>query len=230
MTITLINQVPESITSSAEFRLLQGVRHVSMVARVGLPAGGEAVIPTQGSGYTAVAVTQMDDLTLTSNEVSFSGDSQVLVAQVAAENGYYDFRLVAQSGTDLSVIMCENSCRTPVQLTIRQTGTPLTAVTVVDAHQQTLVSTAQQWQCYAIVNGITTGTATFKGSTARVTLRAGSDDQYSLEVERVEPPGTSLAPLASEPADGNEVIRVLRMATGVRSSCAASIRNLLCRS
>jgi hypothetical protein len=169
-TITLVNQVPASSAPSAEFRLLQGVQHQNMVARVGVHAGGAASIPTQGSGYTAVAVTQMDGMTLTSNEVSFSGSSQVLVAKVVAEGGYYDFRLVAQPGTHVSAIVCENTWRAPVQITIK-------------------------------LNGITTGTVVFKGFNARVTLTADGDDNYVLAVEKVEPQGTSLKPLASKPAD-----------------------------
>lgn len=200
-TITLVNQVPESFAPSAEFRLLQGAQHQNMVARVGVHAGGKACIPTQGSGYTAVAVTQMGDMTLTSNEVSFSGASQLLVAQVVAENGYYDFRLIAQPGTHFSAIVCENTWRAPVRMTIKQSGTPMTSVTVVDEHNQTIVSTAQQWQVYAIVNGITTATVEFKGPDARVTLTADADENYVLAVEKVEPPGTSLKPLASKPAD-----------------------------
>ncbi|HEX5753102.1 MAG TPA: hypothetical protein VFZ09_43275 [Archangium sp.] len=199
--ITLVNQVPASSAASAEFRLLQGVQHQHMAVRVGVHAGGEASIPTQGSGYTAVAVTQMEDMTLTSNEVSFSGSSQVLVAQVVAENGFYDFRLVAYPGTQVSAIVCENTWRAPVQMTIKQTGTPVAVVTVVDEHNQTSVSTAQQWQCYAIVNGITTATVEFKGPNARVTLTSDGDDSYALAVEKVGPQGTSLEPLASKPAE-----------------------------
>lgn len=178
--IKLVNKVPESTTTSAEFRLLKGQY---MVARVGVHAGGEASVPTQGTGFTAQAVTLLGDFTLTSNEVSFDSRAQVLEAQVAIENGFYDFRLAARQGTHLAAIVCENTWRAPVQFTIKESGTPLEIVTVVDEHNNEVVSTMQQWEIYAIVNGITTGTAAFSDPNATVTLTDNGDDAYALTVE-----------------------------------------------
>lgn len=174
--ITLVNQVPESNTASAEFRLLRGE---SMVARVGVYAGGKASVPSQGTGFTAVAMTQMNSMSLTSNEVSFSSGSQVLLAQFVSASGVPCFQLVAAPGTQDKAIVCENTWREPVQFIITEPGTPFQVVTVVDEHNTAPVTTVQQWECYAIVNGITTATVTITDPNAVVTLLA-EEDGYTL--------------------------------------------------
>jgi hypothetical protein len=188
--IKLVNNVPQSNTASAEFRLCQG-NAGHMIARVGVHSGGQASIPISNQ-YTAQAVTTMGDFTLTSNTVSFTAGTVTLLAQVLTEDGYYDFRLVQAPGTQLSAIVCENTWRAPVQFNISQPGTPVQVVTVVDEHNNDVVSTAQQWTCYAIVNGITTATVTIYDPNATLTLTSDNNDEgYTLTVEGLAAPRPS---------------------------------------
>jgi NaMN:DMB phosphoribosyltransferase len=79
--IKLINSYPHADT--AEFRVYQGNHQV---ARIGVHRGGEASIPTT-TNYTAQATTNMGEFTLTSNTVSFEGNSITVLAQVLSEQG-----------------------------------------------------------------------------------------------------------------------------------------------
>ncbi|NUP07805.1 MAG: hypothetical protein HOW73_17290 [Polyangiaceae bacterium] len=171
-TIVLANATTRSDDTSAEFRLFQGN---NQIARIGVHPGAKAGVPTTAS-YTARATTSMGDFTLTSNTLTFSDNSTNLLAQVVTENGYYDFQLTQMSGTQPSTILCENTWREPVQFTLAQPGTPVQIVTVVDEHNNTPISTAQQWQCYAIVNGITTGTVSTTNPNATFTVVADNND------------------------------------------------------
>jgi hypothetical protein len=180
--IKLVNNVAESNVASAEFRLSQGADRKNQIARLGVHAGAMAKIPTTTS-YTAQAFTNMGDFTLTSNAVTFSNPSQNLLAQVLTEDGYFDFQLQAVSGNQPSAIVCENTWRQPVQFTIKQPGTPVQIITVADEHNNSIVSTAQQWECYAIVNGITTERVLTTNPNATFTLTAdNNDDSYTLTV------------------------------------------------
>lgn len=180
--IKLVNKVAASNVSSAEFRLFQGDEDKNLIARQGVHSGALATIPTTSS-YTAQAVTKMGDFTLTSNPVTFSNPSQNLLAQVLTENGYFDFQLVAMSGSQPSAIVCENTWRQPVQFTISQPGTPVQIVTVADEHNNSVVSTVQQWECYAIIDGITTESVITTNPSATITVTAdNNDDSYTLTV------------------------------------------------
>ncbi len=177
--ITLVNSINPSDSSTAEFRLYQGA---NQIARIGVHTTGRASIPTT-SNYSAQAMTSMGEFSLTSNTVTFSSDAVDLLAQVLTENGYYDFQLVAKSGSRPDAITCENTWRRPVQFTLTKPGTPIQIVTVVDEHNDALISTAQQWQCYAIVNGITTSTVTINDPNGTVTLVSdNNDDAFTLVV------------------------------------------------
>ena len=125
----------------------------------------------------------MGELSLTSNTVNFSNPSANLLAQVLVENGYYDFQLTVQPGTQLSTILCENTWREPVQFKLTMPGTPVQIVTVVDEHDNDPISTVQQWTCYAIVNGITTSSVTTTDPSATISLFAdNNDDAFRLVV------------------------------------------------
>jgi hypothetical protein len=171
--LKLVNNVPAANVPTVEFRLFQGS---NQIARIGVHAGGQASIPTT-TNYQVQASTSMGDFSLTSNPVSFNATSATLTAQVLTEDGFYDFRLVQSSGTHPSALVCENTWRNPVQFTITQPGTPVQIITVVDEHNNTVVSTAQQWQCYAIANGITTQTVTLTNPNATITLTADNNDE-----------------------------------------------------
>jgi hypothetical protein len=177
--IKLVNNVPASNVPSVEFRLSQGNHQI---ARIGVHAGGQASIPTT-TNYQVQAYTSMGDFSLTSNTLSFNATSATLLAQVLTEDGFYDFRLVQSPGSQPSALVCENTWRNPVQFKITQPGTPVQIVTVVDEHNNTTVSTAQQWQCYAIANGITTQTVTITDPNATITLTPDNDDEsFTLTV------------------------------------------------
>lgn len=189
--ITLINNVPASNVPSAEFRLSQG-NEGHVIARVGVHSGGQASIPLSNQ-YTAQAVTRMGDFTLTSNSVSFTAGSTTLLTQVLTEDGYYDFQLVQVPGTQPSAIVCENTWRQPVQFNLTQPGSPVQIVSVVDEHNTSSVSTAQQWSCYAIVNGITTTPVIIHDPNARITLTSDNNDEgYTLTLEGAAPRASSM--------------------------------------
>jgi hypothetical protein len=168
--IKLVNNIPASVTPATEFRLSQGS---NQIARIGVHAGAQASVPTT-TNYQAQAFTTMGDFSLTSNTVSFNSTSARLLAQVLTEDGFYDFQLALAPGSLPSAIVCENTWRNPVQFTISQPGSPMQIVTVVDEHNNTQVSTAQQWQCYAIANGITTPTVTVTDPDATITAVANN--------------------------------------------------------
>ncbi|MEO8672783.1 MAG: hypothetical protein ABI411_15805 [Tahibacter sp.] len=172
--ITLIYAIAAEVAPKAEFRLSQGM---NQIARVGIHAGGQAIIPS-GSNYTAQSVITMGHFSLTSNELNFSGTATTLLAQILEENGYFDFQLVQRPATELSAIVCENSRRNPVQIKLVEPGTPVQIFTVVDSNGSGLVSAASQWTIYAIVNGITTVTTT--NPSPIVTLIGSGDDDYAL--------------------------------------------------
>jgi len=175
--ITLANNVPTSNTPAAEFRLLQGA---NQIARIGVHAGGAAAVPTTTS-YNVQATTSMGDFTLTSNALTFSDTSALVLAQVLNEDGYFDFQLIQLPGTQPSAITLENTWRSPVQFTITQPGTPVEIINVVDESNNAIVSTAEQWSCYAIVNGITTATVTTNNPNATFTVTADNNESsYTL--------------------------------------------------
>ncbi|MCY1020184.1 hypothetical protein [Pyxidicoccus sp. MSG2] len=177
--IKLVNSVPAANSPSVEFRLSQGT---NQVARIGVHAGGQASVPTT-TNYQVKAFTTMGDFSLTSNTLSFNNTSATLLAQVLTEDGFYDFQLVQSPGTQPSALVCENTWRNPVQFTISQPGSPVQIVTVVDEHNNTTVSTAQQWQCYAIADGITTATVTITDPNATITVTPDNNDEsYTLTV------------------------------------------------
>ncbi|NUP07804.1 MAG: hypothetical protein HOW73_17285 [Polyangiaceae bacterium] len=170
--IRLVNKVGAGRSRTAEFRLSQGDNEI---ARVGVHAGASAEIPTSNL-YTVQATTVMRDFTLTSNIVEFDEAATTLVAHVLNQDGYYDFQLSKKPGRQPSAIVCENTWRLPVQFKLSQPGSPVQVLTVVDEHNTISLSTAEQWQCYAIVNGITTATVTINSPSAVVTLTADTND------------------------------------------------------
>lgn len=175
--ITLVNATSPSSDLTAEFRLFQGN---NQIARIGVHAGARASIPTTAS-YSAQCSTTMGDFTLTSNTVNFSNPSVNLLAQVLVENGYYDFQLTMLPGTAAYTVLCENTWREPVQFKLTMPGTPVQIVTVVDEHNNSPISTVQQWTCYAIVNGITTATVTTSDPNATISILAdNNDDAFRL--------------------------------------------------
>lgn len=177
--IKLVNNVPASVVPAVEFRLSQGS---NQVARIGVHSGGQAAVPTT-TNYQVQAFTTMGDFSLTSNTLSFSSTSATLLAQVLTEDGYYDFQLVQAPGSQPSALVCENTWRNPVQFKISQPGSPVQIVTVVDEHNNTSVSTAQQWQCYCIADGITTMMVTITDPNATITITPDNDDEsFTLTV------------------------------------------------
>ena len=159
-------------SSMAEFRLFQGI---NQIARVGVPAGGHAAIPTT-TQYTAQAFTSEGEFSLSSNVVTFDSTSIVLLAQMQMENGFYDFQLAEKPGIAAYAITLENTWSAPVQFKLNQPHSLFQIVTVVDAHNCSNVSTAKVWSCYAICNGITSAAVTITDPNARVTARGNNDD------------------------------------------------------
>ena len=176
--ITLVNSIAEALASTAEFRLFQGINRI---ARVGVHAGGKAVIPTT-TEYSVQATTSMGEFTLTSNPVNFEGTSILLIAQVLSEGGQYDFQLVGSPGVQPGAIALENTWTNPVQFKLTRPNSPFQIVTVVDENNDTEISTAQQWTVYAIINGITTQTVTVTDPNATVTAVANNGDGFTLVV------------------------------------------------
>lgn len=197
--ITLVNQVPSSSAPSAEFRLSQA-NHA--IARIGVVSGGRVTIPLQTGvpSYAVKAVTRLGNFMLTSNTLNISGASVGVRAQAQGDDGY--FQLVQLPGTQPQAIVCENTWREPVQFTLQVPGAPMQIVTVVDQHNSVQVSTAQQWQAFAIANGITTMPVTITDPDAVITLTANADDSYSLTVAG-STPAQAPAPKAATKADAS---------------------------
>lgn len=174
--ITLLNQT----SYDAEFRVLQGT---DQVARIGVHPKAEADVPT-GNSYQVQAVTSMGDFTLKSNIVSFEATSAHLLAKVQmTDPSLYDFQLNMVTATEPSAIVLENTWRSPVTFNILKDGSPMAIVRVVDEHNTDKVSTAQQWEVYAIINGITTTIKPTNNPSADVTaLQDNNDDGFFLQV------------------------------------------------
>lgn len=170
--ITFVNNIPANITQAAEFRLYQGNK---LLARIGVHAGGRATVPTTIS-YSVQATTSMGEFTLTSNVVNFTSPSENVLAQMLTEAGYFDFQLTASTGTQAQSIVLENTWRNPVTFTVTQPNSPVQIVTVVDEHNNDILSTAQQWTCYVIANGITTQTVRITDPSATITVSPDNDD------------------------------------------------------
>lgn len=166
--IRLVNSIPQSVASTAEFRLSQGS---NQIARIGVHAGAQAAIPTN-SPWSAQAVTTMSGGALESNVVTFAEQSILLGAQIVEEGGVVDFQLVTKPGVRPWTITLQNAAPQPVQFTLTQPGSPVQIVNVVDENNSGQIPTAQQWQAYAIVNGITTQTVTTANPNATITAVA----------------------------------------------------------
>jgi hypothetical protein len=167
--ITLINSYDGA--DAAEFRVFQG-DHQACRLRVG--RGGEATMPTDME-YVVQTTTNMDDFTLTSNTISFEGNSIkgnsiILLAQIVVEKGYSDFQLEASQGTQPDMIVLKNTWENPVHFKIIPPNDPMQIITVVDEHNYPLISTTQAWTIYAIVNGITTETVETDNPNATIRL------------------------------------------------------------
>lgn len=176
--ITFVNDIPASIAATAEFRLFQGTHQI---ARIGVHAGGQVAVPTATS-WNVQAFTSMGELSLSSNEVAVEGTSMRLLAHLSAESDFHDFQLVASPGLEPSVITLENTWRAPVQFKLTRPDSPIEIVTVVDEHNNTEISTAQQWTAYAIINGITMPTVTVTDPNATITATAGNSGDFTLVV------------------------------------------------
>ncbi|QSQ25767.1 hypothetical protein JY651_12885 [Pyxidicoccus parkwayensis] len=173
---TLLN----TTDSSAEFRIIQGS---NQVARVGIAPGGSAKVP-MGNAYTVQASTVMDHIELTTAPVSFKANAAHLLALMKmTQPGLYDFQLVQLGARQQQAIILENTWREPVTFTISRNGSPYQVVTVVDEHNTASVTTVQQWECYAIVNGITTETVQVKDPNAVISAtQDNNDDGFTLTV------------------------------------------------
>ena len=179
--ITLINNLSGKNAFPAEFRILQGK---DLVARVGVPAGGQAQVPS-GNSYTVTASTTMGNISLTSNSVMFDSDSAHLLAQVRMNKpGLFDFELVPLGSVPNGrAITCENTWREPVTFNIQRNGSPMAILKVVDEHNTSTVSTEQNWKIYGIVDGITTLMVSTDNPDAIITVNAdNNDDGYTLTV------------------------------------------------
>lgn len=150
--ITLNNKLSTSGPKFAEFRMRQGK---DQVARVGVKPGGVAGIPT-GHTYRAQAFTMTGRVSLSSEIVSFTDDSAMLLAQMEVNSEFLDFNLELQPGAEPSAIVCENTWKEPVTIKIWRDNSPLQTARVVSEHNNISISTAQEWEVYAIVDGITT--------------------------------------------------------------------------
>jgi len=62
------------------------------------------------------------------------------------------------------------------------TGGSASVPLVVDTSDDSEVSTAQLWTCYAILMGVTSDTVTVTNPNAVITLRPGNSDGFFLEV------------------------------------------------
>jgi hypothetical protein len=162
----------DNASSMCEFRLIQGT---NQIARIGVPSGGDATVPTT-TQYTVQAFTSMGQFSLSSNPVTFDDPSITLLAQVKIMNGYYNFDLVTSPGMAPFTITLENTWSSAVQFKLSQPNSPVAFATVVDEHNNTPISTAQVWTCYAICNGITTATVTLTDPNATVTATDDNND------------------------------------------------------
>jgi hypothetical protein len=173
---TLLN----ATRNSAEFRVLQGTLQV---ARIGVAPGASAVIPL-GSDYSVQAMTNLGSFTLTSAPLTFDATSVHLLAQMKmSDSGLYEFQLVQANAAQPDTFLFENTWRNPVQFTVALDGNPTPAVLVVDKNNTVTVSTAQQWDIYAIIDGITTQTVRTDNPGATITaVQDANEDGYALVV------------------------------------------------
>lgn len=173
---TLVNTTP----TSAEFRVLQGS---NQIAKVSVAPGASARMP-MGNAYSVSATTMIGGLALTTATVSFKAHSAFLIARVKlSAPGLYGFELLRIGATQPKAIVLENTWRAPVTFNITRNDSPIDILTVVDAYDELPVSTAQQWQIFAIVNGMTTPSVQTTNPDATITVYPDTDDDnYTLTV------------------------------------------------
>jgi hypothetical protein len=177
MPITFVNEVPAATAPSAELRVSRGALQI---ARVGVHSGGSASFPLVVPSLTAQARTRMGDVTMTSNPVSIQGSSALVCAQMSMSRGAPDFELVLRSGARLSAIDCENTWRSPVELTLEAPDSPVRLVAILDPGESLAISTAHEWQCRAIVAGITTAAIDVTDPDATLRLTETGEDCFTL--------------------------------------------------
>jgi hypothetical protein len=176
--ISLANTVPASVAASVEFRMLEGT---DLIARIGVHSGGQASIPTTVF-WTVQASTSVGETLLTSNVIAFDGTSATILAQLLWSDGFYDFQLSMMPAANPSAIVMQNAARNPVSFVLAKPSSGAQIVKVVDEHESVAVDTAQEWQIYAIVNGITTPDVRVTNPSATVTAVATADGDFSLVV------------------------------------------------
>ncbi|MEQ8279996.1 MAG: hypothetical protein RMA76_42635 [Deltaproteobacteria bacterium] len=177
--INLNNNLSPNSVRFAEFRMRQGK---DQVARVGVRPGGTATVPT-GHTYKAQAFTMTGRVSLSSEVISFTDDSAMLLAQMEVNNEFLDFNLELQPGSQPSAIVCENTWKEPVTIKVWRDNSPLQTARVVSEHNTLAISTAQEWEVYAIVDGITTQPLFVDDPNAVINLlKDNNDSGYYLQL------------------------------------------------
>ena len=151
--------------------------------------GGSVMVPTTNSYSVTGTITMDDGNTYVTAPASFSSPSQNVLAQVFQNEGTYTFQLLTTSGTTPSAITVSNSCKYPVQFSIKRDGSPLSSVIVVDSYNDDSISTMQTYTFAGVVDGITTEPITSSNPSIVVAVvadnNAVSDFQgYSLAFQR----------------------------------------------
>jgi hypothetical protein len=133
-------------------------------------------IPTDES-FEVLATTVIDGNTYTSAPQTVEGSTGFLarVLQVPAQ-GTYEFDVIEVPGKAPNTLEFQKTCLGAVTFTIIKNGKPLQTVVVDNDYGRRVLDIGDTFYVYAVVNGVTTATASFTSASATITVVLSNSD------------------------------------------------------
>lgn len=176
--LTLLNETE----FLARFIVMSGDLTIARTPSV--PRGATLKVPTSQT-YTIVAATVIEGNTYTSAPIAVSGPSGFLARILQhAPQGTYEFDMQQLPPRRPDQMEFQTTTASPVTFTISCNGAHLQSVIVNDAFRVVMLSLADTYTLYAVINGVTTGTIQAANPDATIAVRAmpGGDETGDFEL------------------------------------------------
>lgn len=176
-----------TLQNETDFLVMFIVRKGDMtIARTpAFPRGAILQVPTRQT-YTVVAATVIEGNTYTSAPISVSGAAGFLarILQHGAQGTYaFDMQELPPRGADQMEF--QTTTASPVTFTISNNGAHLQSVIVKDAFKAFMLSLADTYALYGVINGVTTGAIQTANPDATITVRVGPGGAETGDFELV---------------------------------------------
>ena len=148
----------------------------AVTSKVTLPPGATLTVPSDDT-YQVTATTILEGNTYTSAPVTVSGATG-FVAQVLQNSvqGTYDFEMRVEPSSSADHMVFQKTTIGPVTFNIRKNGVLLQSVVVPDSFRSQSLQIGSSYSIYAVVNGVTTSTASTTNPNATVTALVDDTD------------------------------------------------------